>query len=431
MNGDRPARPSRDHCQPHMTDIMWRLIEEAWHMDPSSRPPMPQLEKRLRLVDNMINPNRSIRNYASGMSLPNSPRIAPDVAITRVGRSPKVVDDEIMISKRRGQSLTPRPRSRTAVPPSFYISRPLLELPSVDIYPNLALTPSVSKARPQPTHMSPPPSIDMSPNRSGTSTPMASSSYPRRSVFLAPRIPLLPGSPSPRSQHSSPLAPVLNFPYSGVSDGGDADDEVILVPRNTPRIRQLTNDENVPTILEGTAMQSTPTWGLKAQYAEEELKFDSDGTIKLGTIRALVEHLTGEFADSKDLCFAANYMLIESIDSQGRRYFRDVFFMTFRTFATADEIFWMLVGHYELSPPDGIMSVPELCEWKERKQRPTQIQVLTCLTTWLEDYGMLNEEPHLARQVQDFLSSIQQPLEVALAACIVLQSLSKLVSQLC
>jgi son of sevenless-like protein len=104
-----------------------------------------------------------------------------------------------------------------------------------------------------------------------------------------------------------------------------------------------------------------------------------------------------------------------------------VFFLTFRTFATADEIFSMLVGRYELPPPDGI-SIQEIDEWRERKLRPTQNRVLMCLTTWLEDYSMLNEDPHVARQMQEFLSLIQQPPQLALAARLILESLSRLVS---
>jgi son of sevenless-like protein len=114
-------------------------------------------------------------------------------------------------------------------------------------------------------------------------------------------------------------------------------------------------------------------------------------------------------------------------DTQQDKSFRNVFFLTFRTFATADEIFSMLVGRYELPPPEGI-SIQEIDEWRERKLRPTQNRVLMCLTTWLEDYSMLNEDPHVARQMQEFLSLIQQPPQLALAARLILESLSRLVS---
>jgi son of sevenless-like protein len=87
----------------------------------------------------------------------------------------------------------------------------------------------------------------------------------------------------------------------------------------------------------------------------------------------------------------------------------------------------MLVGHYKHSPPDG-MTIQDIDDWRERKLRPTQDCVLMCLTAWLEDYNMLNEEPDVARQLQEFLSHIQEPSKLALAARVLQDSLSKLVS---
>jgi hypothetical protein len=49
VNGKRPSRPSQEDCRPRMSDIMWRLIEDAWSQDPAARPSMLQLEERLRL----------------------------------------------------------------------------------------------------------------------------------------------------------------------------------------------------------------------------------------------------------------------------------------------------------------------------------------------------------------------------------------------
>jgi son of sevenless-like protein len=108
-------------------------------------------------------------------------------------------------------------------------------------------------------------------------------------------------------------------------------------------------------------------------------------------------------------------------------YFRHSFFLTFRTFATADEVFLVLTGHYELSPPDGI-SIQKIDDWRERKLRPTQDRVLACLTTWLQDYKMLDKEPHIASRLQQFLSSIQEPPKATNVARSILETLSMLVS---
>jgi son of sevenless len=88
----------------------------------------------------------------------------------------------------------------------------------------------------------------------------------------------------------------------------------------------------------------------------------------------------------------------------------------------------MLTARYELPTPDGL-SPMEMDEWRNRKLLPTQNRVLTCLTTWLEDHGMLNEDPHIAQRMQEFLSLITQPPPLALTARLILGSLERLVSR--
>jgi hypothetical protein len=56
MKGERPARPDQEHYYPQMEDVMWQLIEDAWHQDPAARPSMLQLEQRLR---SMLDTNNS------------------------------------------------------------------------------------------------------------------------------------------------------------------------------------------------------------------------------------------------------------------------------------------------------------------------------------------------------------------------------------
>jgi son of sevenless-like protein len=93
------------------------------------------------------------------------------------------------------------------------------------------------------------------------------------------------------------LAPVNESISSDMSNETDTADEVVLVPRNPrpEKVRNLTGDDNAFKFVETKTTPSTPSWYLKAQYAEEELKIEFDGSIKLGTLRALVEQLTGEF----------------------------------------------------------------------------------------------------------------------------------------
>jgi son of sevenless-like protein len=86
----------------------------------------------------------------------------------------------------------------------------------------------------------------------------------------------------------------------------------------------------------------------------------------------------------------------------------------------------MIIARYELPPPDGI-AIAEIDDWRERKLRPIQNRVLMCLTAWLEDHNMLNEDPHIAQPMSEFLSLIAQPPPLALAARLILNTLKRLV----
>jgi son of sevenless-like protein len=101
--------------------------------------------------------------------------------------------------------------------------------------------------------------------------------------------------------------------------------------------------------------------------------------------------------------------------------------VTFRTFATATEVFGLLAAQYESdSPPN--LSEEEFEQWKHEKLRPTQKRVLTVLTMWLEEYDLLNQDSEVAPKLQDFLRLIVTPPALALTAKHMLKSLERLVS---
>lgn len=107
--------------------------------------------------------------------------------------------------------------------------------------------------------------------------------------------------------------------------------------------------------------------------------------------------------------------------------FRRAFLVTFRTFATATEVFGLLAAQYELDAPPNL-SEEEFEQWKREKLRPTQKRVLTVLTMWLEEYDLLNHDPEVAPKLQDFLRLIVTPPALALTAKHMLKSLERLVS---
>jgi son of sevenless len=77
--------------------------------------------------------------------------------------------------------------------------------------------------------------------------------------------------------------------------------------------------------------------------------------------------------------------------------------------------------------PPVTLTPEEYDVWKEKKLRPTQHQVLTVFTMWLEDHNMLREDPHIVRRLKDFLLAIRQPQSLALTANLMLQAIERLV----
>jgi son of sevenless-like protein len=100
--------------------------------------------------------------------------------------------------------------------------------------------------------------------------------------------------------------------------------------------------------------------------------------------------------------------------------------MTFRTFAAPDEVFDLLVDRYETVPHADLANT-ELEEWKEKKLIPMQSRVLIVFTMWLQDYGLLDEEPHIASRLATFLSLIVSPSSLMLTAKLILRDLERLV----
>ena len=115
-----------------------------------------------------------------------------------------------------------------------------------------------------------------------------------------------------------------------------------------------------------------------------------------------------------------------AIASAHETSYRNTFLTTFRTFTTADVVFDKLTSLYRMEPPQSLNQA-EIREWKEKRLSVVQKRVLTVLTMWLEDHGLLDQEPHIAQRLTDFLVLIVEPAPLALTAKLMLKSLERLV----
>jgi son of sevenless-like protein len=112
------------------------------------------------------------------------------------------------------------------------------------------------------------------------------------------------------------------------------------------------------------------------------------------------------------------------------KLFKDIFLTTFRTFTTANQLFDMLVARYHMERPEDL-TAEQADEWRDKMQLPTQRRTLTLFTMWLQDHRLLEEEPHIAQRLTDFLTHIMQPQPLALTAKLIIRSIEDLVSIYC
>lgn len=154
--------------------------------------------------------------------------------------------------------------------------------------------------------------------------------------------------------------------------------------------------------------RTASAWFLRPMYDDDDIGLDHDGTVKAGTLPALVERLT-----------------LDYLKSSQENKFRHAFLTTFKSFTTADMVFDQLVGRFKMAPPV-YLSEDEIEEWREKKQKSTQQRVLTLFTMWLEDHNMIKEDPHIVYRLQGFLQSIIDPHPLAIPAKLILEAIERL-----
>ncbi len=162
----------------------------------------------------------------------------------------------------------------------------------------------------------------------------------------------------------------------------------------------LGDDGSQPILI----LQASVPRYLQPQYADQ-LDEDGEGLVRNGTLPALIERLIGTFPKSVlqiQGLVAQSTLAATNIDN---KQYQSAFLMTFRSFMTADALFDALVGYYNLSQPDDL-TASELEDWLERGKRPTQRRVLELFGDWLQSNHLLEEEPHIARRLTEFLQSI-------------------------
>ncbi|KNZ81298.1 Cell division control protein 25 [Termitomyces sp. J132] len=126
-------------------------------------------------------------------------------------------------------------------------------------------------------------------------------------------------------------------------------------------------------------------WYLRPNYSPEDILIEHDNTVKGGTLPALVERLTAH----------------HQVDPT----FNQAFLMTFKSFATVNELFDLLVARFRLEPPADL-EPEELEDWGKQKKHLIQIRVINTFVTMLKDDDILEKEDfHILERMKAFVSS--------------------------
>lgn len=152
-----------------------------------------------------------------------------------------------------------------------------------------------------------------------------------------------------------------------------ADNKDLGLMRTTPRpdkIEAFFGDEAPAQYLIPPTAETKP-WYLRPNHDPAEVLIDPDGTVRGGTVAALVERLTAhEYADPK---------------------FNRAFLMTFRSFTTLDELLKLLIDRFWIQPPPNL-DTEDLAHWRKFKQYVVRMRVINTLKSMIQDGDVLEKE---------------------------------------
>ncbi|TBU50019.1 ras GEF [Dichomitus squalens] len=272
--------------------------------------------------------------------------------------------------------------------------------------PNTPRTPSRRRSMSLPNVETP--SSEHQRTRSESAKPVAMRHLRRRPLLIDDQSSLTRLTTLFEAQNVEELDHLIASPV--VAESFDAFTRTNKMPVPRPdKIRQITGDDEAQAFHD--AKLSEGIWYLRPMYSgEHEIQILPDGSVSAGTLRALVERLTVDFPKP----------------IQETRY-RQAFLTTYKSFASAEEVLDLLIAQFSVTHPS-TLTFKELEQWKEKKLKPTRRRVLTVLQVWSEQFGLLVDDPHLARRVVDFVSSITSPPPLAAIARDVLKSLERYIS---
>lgn len=130
-------------------------------------------------------------------------------------------------------------------------------------------------------------------------------------------------------------------------------EDILQTPAPAAATPNRTSVHGPPVAPPASARGPQPEWYNEADYDPADIVLDDRGSVKAGTIKALIARLTAH----------------TSADTG----FFQAFLLTYRSFVGTDELVKLLIERYKIEPsPD--LEEDQVSEWKLRKQRPIQLR---------------------------------------------------------
>lgn len=164
-----------------------------------------------------------------------------------------------------------------------------------------------------------------------------------------------------------------------MSDSASVLDDDSATTRTATKIKKIFGDDAPEHII------STKPWYLRPDYTKNDMTIDVDGSVRAGTVPALVERLTSH--DPSDPTFIRTFL------------------MTYKSFTTLDDFFDHLVRRFRIQTPEGL-SPAESEEWRKLKQHIIQMRVLNTLKAMVSDEDFLEKEDmYILNRMKEFLQN--------------------------
>ncbi|KAJ7644278.1 ras guanine nucleotide exchange factor domain-containing protein [Roridomyces roridus] len=143
-------------------------------------------------------------------------------------------------------------------------------------------------------------------------------------------------------------------------------------PAGNSKLAKLLGSEYANSLPAPPEPEAPPKpWYLQPSYSPTEIQIEPDGSIRGGTVPALVERLTAH--------------------EQGDPSFIKTFLMTFKSFTTVDDLFDLLVQRFWIQPPPKLTPA-EREDWGKLKQHVIQVRVLNTLKSIVVDDDVLEKD---------------------------------------